>query len=342
MQDANGRERAGDHAKGLASGRTPAETTAPRQKEPHRVAAGLKAIIESLRFATRETGLLRGLGTWLKVNKKEGFDCQSCAWPSPDHDRNIFEFCENGAKAIASETTRRHIGAEFFREHSLADLRERSDYWLEQQGRLVEPMVKRAGASHYQPIAWDEAFALLGRELNALPSPDAAAFYTSGRTSNEAAFLYQLFVRQFGTNNLPDCSNMCHESSGEALGESIGVGKGCVKLSDFAQADAIFILGQNPGTNHPRMLSTLEEAKRNGARIVALNPLPEPGLMEVVNPNPQEYRNILKYPAKMLLNRGTRHQRSLAAHPDQRRSRGPPRDGQGDDRSRGTSPRDGL
>jgi molybdopterin-dependent oxidoreductase alpha subunit len=181
---------------------------------------------------------------------------------------------------------------------------EHGDYWLEQQGRLVEPMVKREGATHYEPISWDEAFQLLARELNALPSPDAAAFYTSGRASNEAAFLYQLFVRQFGTNNLPDCSNMCHESSGAALNETIGIGKGCVTLEDLEKTDAIFILGQNPGTNHPRMLTTLERAKRRGTKIVAINPLPEPGLMRVSNPNPEEYDHILNYPVKLLLNKG--------------------------------------
>ncbi len=283
----------------------PSDAGAVRLKEPHRVAAGLPAITQSLKFTLRETGFTRGLATWTKVNKKDGFDCQSCAWPSPDEKRNVFEFCESGAKALASEATRKRIEPEFFRAHSIADLQQQSDYWLEKQGRLVHPMVKREGATHYESIDWDEAFALMARELNALPTPNAAAFYTSGRTSNEAAFLYQLFVRQFGTNNLPDCSNMCHESSGAALNESIGIGKGCVKLEDFEKCDCIFILGQNPGTNHPRMLTTLERAKKNGATIVAINPLPEPGLMQVVNPNPQEYHNILEYPLKMLLNHGT-------------------------------------
>ena len=217
----------------------------------------------------------------------------------------MFEFCESGVKALASEGTTKHITPEFFREHSIADLQKQSDYWLELQGRLVHPMVKREGGTHYEPISWDDAFALLARELQALPTPNAAAFYTSGRTSNEAAFLYQLFARQFGTNNLPDCSNMCHESSGAALNEAIGIGKGCVTLQDFEKCDCIFILGQNPGTNHPRMLTSLEHAKENGAKIVSINPLPEPGLMSVVNPNPQEYRNPLAFPAKLLLNRGT-------------------------------------
>src|SRR5437879_3990326 len=284
---------------------TPEEKSSPELRRPDRTAAGLHGLVESLKFTARETGFVRGIGDWLKINKKDGFDCQSCAWPNPDEDRHLFEFCENGVKALTSEATKKRIGLEFFREHSIADLREQTDNWLELQGRLVHPMVKRAGATHYEPIEWDEAFQLMARELNALPTPNSAAFYTSGRTSNEAAFLYQLFARQFGTNNLPDCSNMCHESSGTALNESIGIGKGCVKLEDFEHADGIFIIGQNPGTNHPRMMTTLEHAKKNGATIVAINPIRETGLISLVNPNPQEYRNPLKFAAKMLFNQGT-------------------------------------
>src|SRR5437016_8305193 len=283
----------------------PEEQGQVKLRAPDRVAAGMHALAETLKFTARETGFARAISDWLKINKKDGFDCQSCAWPNPDRDRHVFEFCENGVKALTSEATKKRIGPEFFCKHSIADLQEQTDHWLELQGRLVHPMVKREGASHYQPIDWNDAFELMARELNALPTPNAAAFYTSGRTSNEAAFLYQLFARQFGTNNLPDCSNMCHESSGAALKESIGIGKGCVTLKDFEKADGIFILGQNPGTNHPRMLTTLERAKENGAKIVALNPMPEPGLMQVVNPNPQEYDNVLTYPVKMLFNRGT-------------------------------------
>src|SRR5438874_11585242 len=282
----------------------PEEKARPKLRAPDRVAAGMQALVESLKFTARETGFTRGFGDWLKINKKDGFDCQSCAWPSPDEDRHVFEFCENGVKALTSEATKKQIGPEFFREHSIADLQKQTDHWLELQGRLVHPMVKRAGATHYGPIEWDEAFELMARELDALPTPNAAAFYTSGRTSNEAAFLYQLFARQFGTNNLPDCSNMCHESSGAALNESIGIGKGCVKLDDFEKTDGIFILGQNPGTNHPRMMTYLERAKKNGAKIIAINPMPEPGLMQVVNPNPQDYRNPLKFAARMLFNKG--------------------------------------
>jgi molybdopterin-dependent oxidoreductase alpha subunit len=283
----------------------PQETTRTTLRAPHKVAAGMPALIQSLKYTLRETGFTRGIRTWLKVNKKDGFDCQSCAWPNPDGKRHLFEFCENGVKALASEGTLKHAGPDFFREHSVADLQKQSDYWLELQGRIVHPMVKRENATHYEPIRWDEAFQLMARELNALPSPDAAAFYTSGRASNEAAFIYQLFARQFGTNNLPDCSNMCHESSGAALSEAIGIGKGCVTIDDFEETDCIFIIGQNPGTNHPRMLTALERAKKNNASIVAVNPMPEPGLMEVVNPNPQEYHNPFQYGAKMLLDIGT-------------------------------------
>lgn len=283
----------------------PEEIGAAKLRAPDRVAAGMRAVTESLKFTLRESGIARGLRDWFKINQKDGFACQSCAWPSPDVDPHVFEFCENGVKALTSEATRKKVTADFFRDHSIADLLTRTDHWLELQGRLVHPMIKWPGATHYQPVAWNDAFALMAHELNALPTPNAAAFYTSGRTSNEAAFLYQLFVRQFGTNNLPDCSNMCHESSGAGLNESIGIGKGCVRVEDFEKADGIFILGQNPGTNHPRMMTTLERAKKNGATIVAINPMPEPGLMRVVNPNPQEYQNPLAYAAKMLFNKGT-------------------------------------
>jgi molybdopterin-dependent oxidoreductase alpha subunit len=258
------------------------------------LAAGLPAIYQTVRFGLREMGPVRALKTLLSINKKKGFDCQSCAWPSPDEHRKVAEFCENGAKAVADEATTKRLTEKFFRRHSLDDLRSRSDFWLGQQGRLTQPLVKKTGATHYEPISWDNAFQLIASELNALPSPNAAAFYTSGRTSNEAAFLYQLFVRQFGTNNLPDCSNMCHESSGAALNEVIGVGKGCVTLADFAQSDAIFIIGQNPGTNHPRMLDSLQHAKEAGAKIVSINPMPEVGNFRFKNP--QDLKNPLRVP----------------------------------------------
>jgi molybdopterin-dependent oxidoreductase alpha subunit len=229
--------------------------------------------------------------TMLKVNQVGGVDCPGCAWPEPDRERSHFEFCENGAKHIADEATTKRVTPEFFEKWSIAELLQQSDQWLNAQGRLTHPMLLHRDATHYETISWDDAFELLAGELNSLNYPDQAIFYTSGRTSNEAAFLYQLFVRQFGTNNLPDCSNMCHESSGTGLMETIGVGKGTVTLEDFDRAQAIFIAGQNPGTNHPRMLSTLQRAKRNGATIVGINPLAEPGLRRFKQP--QEVLGLL-------------------------------------------------
>lgn len=296
------------NARGPTPGaQTPFETNPAQITERPDGAAGLPAIYATMRFALGEMGLVRGARALLKVNQKTGFDCQSCAWPSPDDHRQVAEFCENGAKAVADEATTKRIMPDFFREHSLEELRRQSDYWLGQQGRLMRPMVKRERATHYEAIAWDEAFRLIASELNALPTPNAAAFYTSGRTSNEAAFLYQLLVRQFGTNNLPDCSNMCHESSGEALNEVIGIGKGCVTLHDLEHTDAIFIIGQNPGTNHPRMLSSLQRAKRgldgeSGAKIVSINPMPEVGNFRFKNP--QDLKNPLRLPG-FLLGKGT-------------------------------------
>ena len=225
------------------------------------------------------------------MNQFDGFDCPSCAWPDPDDRRAAAEFCENGVKAVASETTAKQITSQFFEKFTVSELSRKSDYWLEQQGRLVEPMVLREGAENYEGISWREAFALLGKELNQLNSPDEAVFYTSGRANNEAAFLYQLFVRQFGTNNLPGSSNMCHESSEAALKATIGVGKGTVSLTDFDHAEAIFLFGQNPGTNHPRMLSALRSSVRNGATIVAINPLKEAGLLKFAHP--QEIGGLL-------------------------------------------------
>jgi molybdopterin-dependent oxidoreductase alpha subunit len=286
----------------LPDAQPPIETDGTRIKSAPHAAAGLRALQKSIAITAHEVGLARGTKLLLKLNQVDGFDCQSCAWPSPDDERHVAEFCENGVKAVADEATTARIMREFFSEYSVADLAARSDHWLGKQGRLTEPMILRSGATHYEPIAWDESFALIARELRALPSPDAAAFYTSGRTSNEAAFLYQLFVRAFGTNNLPDCSNMCHESSGVALGETIGIGKGTVTLDDFALADAIFIVGQNPGTNHPRMLTTLQAAARRGARIVSINPLPEVGTSRFVNP--QDLLHPLRIPG-VLAGRGT-------------------------------------
>ncbi|GGJ87430.1 formate dehydrogenase [Pilimelia anulata] len=252
---------------------------------PADAAAGLPGVGHALAAGWAQMGARRTALTLRRLNQADGFDCPGCAWPEPPPGRRSHvEFCENGAKAVAEEATLRRVGPDFFAAHPIADLATRSEHWLGQQGRLTQPMVRRPGAGHYTPIGWDEAFALVAAELRACATPDEAVFYTSGRTSNEAAFLYQLFVRAYGTNNLPDCSNMCHESSGVALGDTIGVGKGSVTLDDIHAARLLVIVGQNPGTNHPRMLSALEEAKRRGARIVAVNPLPEAGLLRFRNP----------------------------------------------------------
>jgi molybdopterin-dependent oxidoreductase alpha subunit len=256
---------------------------APQVAEPKHAAAGLPAIGHTLRIAQQQMGVRRTALTLLRVNQKDGFDCPGCAWPEPEH-RHAAEFCENGAKAVAEEATLRRVTPEFFAAHSVADLATRSGYWLGQQGRLTHPMYLPEGGSHYEPVSWERAFDIVAEEIAALGSPDEALFYTSGRTSNEAAFLYQLFARELGTNNLPDCSNMCHESSGSALNETIGIGKGSVLLEDLYKADLIIVAGQNPGTNHPRMLSALEKAKANGAKVISVNPLPEAGLERFKNP----------------------------------------------------------
>lgn len=263
----------------------------PRFSAPKEHAAGTPAVVSSLQHVFGKAGVIRGTKALLDLNQAGGFDCPSCAWPDPDGHRAVAEFCENGAKAIASEAMHRTIGREFFAAHSIADLMTQSDAWHDLQGRLAEPMLLRENATHYEPVTWDEAFAIVAEELRALDSPDEALFYTSGRASNEAAFLWQMFARAFGTNNLPDCSNMCHESSGLALKEAIGVGKGTVTLDDFLEANVILCVGQNPGTNHPRMLSTLEEAVNRGARLVAVNPLKEAGLLGFAHP--QHLRGIL-------------------------------------------------
>ena len=270
----------------------PVETTDVDVRPYHHPAAGFGAIASTMKHAYHEMGVIRGASTLLKVNQTNGFDCPGCAWPEPGAGhRSHAEFCENGAKAVAAEATTRRVTADFFREWSVPRLLEQSDHWLESQGRLTRPMFLPEGAAHYRPISWDDAFGLIARELKALDSPDEAIFYTSGRTSNEAAFLYQLFVRMFGTNNLPDCSNMCHESSGVGLVNTIGVGKGTVSLEDFELADAIFVVGQNPGTNHPRMLSALEAAARRGCHIISVNPLHERALDRFSHP--QDVRDLL-------------------------------------------------
>ena len=253
------------------------------ESRPKAWAAGLPAVYHSMKPAIEQMGLARALGTTFRMNQKDGFDCPSCAWPDPKH-RSPFEYCEEGVKAVTWEATPVVISSEFWAEHSLTELRGRTEYWLGMQGRLTEPLYKPADEDHYRPVSWDEALDIVAQRLKSLESPHEAAFYTSGRTSNEAAFLYQLFVRAYGTNNLPDCSNMCHESSGWAMGQTIGIGKATVTYDDFGQADLIILMGQNPGTNHPRMLTALEECKRNGGNIVAVNPLPEAGLRRYKNP----------------------------------------------------------
>lgn len=263
----------------------PESHTGIRRGEIRSAAAGLEAVVIAGKQVIGEAGITRGLKALNKLNKKDGFDCPSCAWPDPDDDRSeLGEYCENGAKAIAEEATTKKIGADFFAKNSVAELAALSDFEIGKKGRIAEPAYLAKSATHYQPISWDDAFKKIADQLNALSSPNEAIFYTSGRTSNEAAFLYQLFVREYGTNNLPDCSNMCHESSGVALNESLGIGKGSVKLEDFYQAEVIMILGQNPGTNHPRMLTALQRAKKNGAIIISINPIPETGLMGFKNP----------------------------------------------------------
>jgi molybdopterin-dependent oxidoreductase alpha subunit len=255
-------------------------TVAPHQRE----AAGVRAVLVSLQRGFEQMGAVRTAAALARLNQRNGFDCPGCAWPEEHGGRKLAEFCENGAKAVAEEATKRTVTPEFFARHSMAELSAKPEYWLSQQGRLTHPMVLRPGDDRYRPIGWDAAYRLIAEHLGALDSPDEAVFYTSGRTSNEAAFCYQLLVRCFGTNNLPDCSNMCHESSGSALTESIGIGKGSVTVDDVARADLIIIAGQNPGTNHPRMLTVLEKAKANGAKILAVNPLPEAGLIRFKDP----------------------------------------------------------
>lgn len=255
-------------------------------------AAGVPAIMATVSDLIEDKAVLRGGKALFKMNQKDGFDCSSCAWPDPDDDRSpLGEYCENGAKALAEEATTKKVTADFFKANAVYSLSKLNDYQIGKMGRLTEPMYLPVGGTHYQPISWDDAFTKIASHLNALESPNEAAFYTSGRTSNEASFLYQLFAKEFGTNNMPDCSNMCHETSGTALKTTIGIGKGTVTLEDFYDTDVIVIIGQNPGTNAPRMLSALEKGKKNGAKIIAVNPLPEAGLMGFHNP--QAIKGIL-------------------------------------------------
>ncbi|HEY4194276.1 MAG TPA: FdhF/YdeP family oxidoreductase [Mucilaginibacter sp.] len=267
------------------SAENPEELLDLKITEPKEWAAGIPAVYEAFKDILQETGPLRGMGALLKMNQKGGFDCSSCAWPDPDDDRSpIAEYCENGAKALAEEATTKKLTAEFFAQNPVLELAKLNDYEIGKKGRIAQLVYLPKGGAHYEPISWDDAFKKMADKLNSLASPDEAAFYTSGRTSNEASFVYQLFVREFGTNNMPDCSNMCHESSGTALTEVIGIGKGTVTLNDFYDTDVIIIMGQNPGTNHPRMLTSLEKAKKNGSKIIAINPLHEAGLTAFKDP----------------------------------------------------------
>ena len=264
---------------------TPEEFSNLKTKTPPKNSAGFGGLRAALSHANKYMNAADAFKLSLKINQKGGFDCPGCAWPDPDDERSAMgEYCENGLKAIAEEAQNKIIGREFFTNNSVDELSNLSDFEIGKSGRLAEPMFLAEGASHYQPISWNEAFEKVGKHLNALESPDEAAFYTSGRTTNEAAFLYQLFVREYGTANLPDCSNMCHEASGKALSETLGIGKGSVTLDDLYKAELVMVIGQNPATNHPRMLSALEKTKQNGGKIIAINPLPEAGLMKFTNP----------------------------------------------------------
>lgn len=268
-----------------ASAENPERLGDLKLEKPKTWAAGIPGVVAAMDDIFKEAGTVRGMHALLRMNQKGGFDCSSCAWPDPDDDRSpIAEYCENGAKALAEEATTKKLTATFFAQNSVASLSALTDMEIGKKGRIAQPLYLPKGASHYEAIGWDEAFKKIGQQLNNLASPNEAAFYTSGRTGNEASFIYQLFTKEYGTNNLPDCSNMCHESTSVALAETIGIGKGTVTLNDFYDTDVIIIMGQNPGTNHPRMLTALRKAKENGSKIIAVNPLFEAGLMGFKDP----------------------------------------------------------
>ena len=268
---------------------TPLEEKPPKLSPPKNSAAGIPAVVSTMKYGLTNMGVINSITKLSKVNDFHGFDCPGCAWPDPDDHRSFAEFCENGAKAVSDEATKSRVDSNFWSKWSISELSQKSDFWLNSQGRLTEPMIIRQNSNYYQPISWEDAFDVIADNIVSLENPDEAIFYTSGRTSNEAAFLWQLLARRIGTNNLPDCSNMCHESSGVALSESIGIGKGTVTLDDFNSADLIIVVGQNPGTNHPRMLTALRDAKKKGASIISVNPLVETGMKKFKHPqNPVE------------------------------------------------------
>ena len=268
---------------------TPLEEKPPKLSPPKNSAAGIPAVVSTMKYGLTNMGVINSISKLSKVNDFHGFDCPGCAWPDPDDHRSFAEFCENGAKAVSDEATKSRVDSDFWSKWSISELSQKSDFWLNSQGRLTEPMIIHQDSNYYQPISWEDAFDVIADNIVSLENPDEAIFYTSGRTSNEAAFLWQLLARRIGTNNLPDCSNMCHESSGVALSESIGIGKGTVTLEDFNSADLIIVVGQNPGTNHPRMLTALRDAKKNGASIISVNPLVETGMKKFKHPqNPVE------------------------------------------------------
>ena len=268
---------------------TPLEDKPPKISSPKNSAAGIPAVVSTMKYGLTNMGVINSITKLSKVNDFHGFDCPGCAWPDPDDHRSFAEFCENGAKAVSDEATKSRVDSNFWSKWSISELSQKSDFWLNSQGRLTEPMIISQDSNYYQPISWEDAFDVIADNIVSLENPDEAIFYTSGRTSNEAAFLWQLLARRIGTNNLPDCSNMCHESSGVALSESIGIGKGTVTLEDFNSADLIIVVGQNPGTNHPRMLTALRDAKKKGASIISVNPLVETGMKKFKHPqNPVE------------------------------------------------------